>query len=158
MAEDDNAPEDVPISTRIVRNLGFFGYYLHMHWGGRTGKQHILIELLSHGSQMTQRDLQEASCITSASLSEVISKLECEGLVTRERSERDRRQLTVTLTDEGRDRALEVMRSRKEFEGCAFTCLTAEELQELDELLGRLAGHWMRIEEEKKGEAACSKS
>ena len=67
---------------QILRRLGYFGYYLHTHWGGRNGKQHILVELLAHDGCMTQRDLQEASCITSASLSEVVTKLETEGLVS----------------------------------------------------------------------------
>ncbi|MBM6816286.1 MarR family transcriptional regulator [Olsenella uli] len=137
---------------RILRNLGYFGYYLHVHWGGRNGKQHILIELHAHDGQMTQRDLQEASCITSASLSEVIAKLEAEGLVTRERSETDRRQLTVTLTEEGSARAREVIRTRAEFERAAFDCLSPEETARLASTLDRVAARWMEIEAEKKGD------
>ena len=144
--------DDAPTSTRILRNFGYFGYFLHMHWGGRNGKQHILLELLAHDGEMTQRDLQEASCITSASLSEVIAKLEAEGLVTRERSETDRRQLTVTLTSEGELRAREVVRTRAEFEECAFDCLTEGERDELVDLLDRVAAHWMQLEKDKKGD------
>ena len=158
MADEDTAATAAETPLRIVRNLGFFGYFLHVHWGGRNGKQHVLTELLAHGSQMTQRALQEASCITSASLSEVISKLEREGLVARERSERDGRQLTVTLTEAGGERAAEVLRTRDEFNARAFSCLTDAETEELAGLLDRLAEHWKKIEEEKRGEAACSKS
>lgn len=143
---------------RILRNFGYFGYYLHMHWGGRNGKQHILVELLAHDGQMTQRDLQEASCITSASLSEVISKLESEGLVSRERSEADRRQLTVTLTPGGKERARKVVQSRIEFEHKAFTCLSEEEAERLLEMLDRLSARWRELEEEQKGEATCNRS
>lgn len=138
--------------TRIMRNFGYFGYYLHMHWGGRNGKQHILVELLAHDGEMTQRDLQEASCITSASLSEVIAKLEAEGLVTRERSETDRRQLTVTLTPEGEHKAREVIRTRAEFERLAFECLSEDEKDELVSMLDRLAASWMELEKDKKGD------
>ncbi len=138
--------------TRIMRNFGYFGYYLHMHWGGRNGKQHILVELLAHDGEMTQRDLQEASCITSASLSEVIAKLEAEGLVTRERSETDRRQLTVTLTPEGERKAREVIRTRAEFERLAFECLSEDEKDELVSMLDRLAASWMELEKDKKGD------
>lgn len=138
--------------TRIMRNFGYFGYYLHMHWGGRNGKQHILVELLAHDGEMTQRDLQEASCITSASLSEVIAKLEAEGLVTRERSETDRRQLTVTLTPEGEHKAREVIRTRAEFERLAFECLSEDEKDELLSMLDRLAASWMELEKDKKGD------
>lgn len=149
MCEKGDAPST---ETRIMRNFGYFGYYLHQHWGGRNGKQHILVELLAHGNQMTQRDLQEASCITSASLSEVIAKLEVEGLLARERSETDRRQLTVTLTPEGERRAHEVVRTRAEFDARAFSCLSDAERNELLGLLDRLAEHWAQIERDKKGD------
>lgn len=136
--------------TRIMRNFGYFGYYLHVHWGGRNGKQHILIELLAHDGQMTQRDLQEASCITSASLSEVIAKLEAEGLVTRERSETDRRQLTVTLTASGTSRAREIIRTRAEFEARAFDCLEPVERERLLQMTDRVAARWEELETEEK--------
>ena len=138
--------------TRIMRNFGYFGYYLHMHWGGRNGKQHILVELLAHDGEMTQRDLQEASCITSASLSEVVAKLEADGLLLRERSETDRRQLTVTLTPEGEHKAREVIRTRAEFERLAFECLSEDEKDELVSMLDRLAASWMELEKDKKGD------
>lgn len=147
---DGTRPESEAL--HIMRNLGFFGYYLHVHWGGRNGKQHILVELLAHEGRMTQRDLQEASCITSASLSEVIAKLEAEGLVERERSETDRRQLTVTLTKPGTERAREVLRTREEFERLAFDCLSPEETTQLASTLDRVAARWMEIEAEKRGD------
>ncbi len=143
---------------QILRRLGYFGYYLHQHWGGRNGKQHILVELLAHDGRMTQRDLQEASCITSASLSEVVAKLEAEGLLSRERSETDRRQLTLTLTDEGRRRARDFIESRREFERRAFDCLTPAERDHLLETLDRVAERWEQIEAQGREEAACSRS
>ena len=146
MCDSEGGTRHPSTEMRILRNFGYFGYYLHMHWGGRNGKQHILVELLAHEGRMTQRDLQEASCITSASLSEVIAKLEAEGLVTRERSETDRRQLTVTLTPEGDLRAREVVRTRNEFERRAFDCLTDEETQGLVALLDRVAARWGELE------------
>lgn len=153
--------ESVPQQSaelRILRKLGYFGYYLHQHWGGRNGKQHILIELLAHDGHMTQRDLQEASCITSASLSEVVAKLEADGLLLRERSETDRRQLTLTLTDEGTRRARTFIESRREFEQLAFDCLTPDERDRLLETLDRVAERWEEIEASKREEAACSRS
>lgn len=143
-----------PVTTemRIMRNFGYFGYYLHVHWGGRNGKQHILVELLAHDGQMTQRELQEASCITSASLSEVIAKLEAEGLVERERSETDRRQLTVTLTESGTQRARNVLATRERFERVAFDCLEPEERERLLEALDRVAARWEELEAQKRAE------
>ena len=114
MRVSGDVPGEQSVETRIMRNFGYFGYYLHVHWGGRNGKQHILVELLAHDGRMTQRELQEASCITSASLSEVIAKLEAEGLLARERSETDRRQLTVTLTEAGTKKASTLRRAANE--------------------------------------------
>ena len=116
------------------------------------------MELLAHDGRMTQRDLQEASCITSASLSEVVTKLEAEGLILRERSETDRRQLTLTLTDEGTRRARAFIESRREFERLAFDCLTPDERERLLETLDRVAERWEEIETSKREEAACSRS
>ncbi len=150
MCDSGDKASEPSTELRIMRNFGYFGYYLHVHWGGRNGKQHILVELLANGSEMTQRELQEASCITSASLSEVIAKLEAEGLVTRKRSETDRRQLTVTLTPEGTDRAREVLRTRREFEGRAFDCLEPSERERLAETLDRIAARWEELERGEK--------
>ena len=155
MCEPDTQPST---ELQILRRFGYFGYYLHTHWGGRNGKQHILVDLLAHDGCMTQRDLQEASCITSASLSEVVTKLEAEGLISRERSETDRRQLTLTLTDEGLERAHHFIESRREFEQVAFDCLTSSEREVLLSTLDRVAERWEEIEAEKRGEAACNRS
>ena len=155
MCEPDTQPGT---ELQILRRLGYFGYYLHTHWGGRNGKQHILVQLLAHDGHMTQRDLQEASCITSASLSEVVTKLETEGLILRERSETDRRQLTLTLTDEGTRRARAFIESRREFEQLAFDFLTPAEKDRLLETLDRVAERWEEIEASKREEAACSRS
>ena len=150
MCETGTQRGDQGAERRILRSFGYFGYYLHVHWGGRNGKQHILVELLSHGGTMTQRDLQEASCITSASLSEVISKLEAEGLVARERSETDRRQLTVTLTEEGLRRAREIVRTRAEFEARAFDCLEPSERERLADTLDLVAARWLELEAQER--------
>lgn len=146
VCDTGDRPEESSTARRIMRHFGYFGYYLHVHWGGRNGKQQILIELLANGSTMTQREIQEASCITSASLSEVIAKLEAEGLVARERSETDRRQLTVTLTPEGEERAREALRTRAEFEERAFDCLAPAEREELSRTLERVAARWKELE------------
>lgn len=107
---------------------------------------------------MTQRDLQFFSRIASGSLSELLAKLEAEGLITRLRSEADRRQLTITLTPAGEARAREVLRSWDEFDETAMACLEDDEVAQLADTLDRLADHWQRLEEERKGEAACGKN
>jgi len=148
---------DIPVSQmslprHVLHNLGFFGYFLHLHAGGRSGQQHILVRLHKSGGHMTQRDLQEVAGISSASVSEVLSKLECAGYISRTRSEEDRRQLDIALTQEGSARAEQIIGDRKKFEDHCLACLSQEEQQQLVSMLDRLAQHWKELE----GEGACS--
>lgn len=152
--------DDGTVEQRILHDLGYFGYFLHLHHGGRSGKQHVLARLLEAGGTMAQRALQESSPIASASLSELLAKLEGEGLVTRLRSQTDRRQQTIALTEAGRARAREVVEERRAFERRALACLTEDEVDDLADKLDRLAAHWRELGAEhatKKGEAACNK-
>ena len=91
-------------TRRALHDLGYLGHYLHVHTGGRNGRQRTLMRLLDEGP-ITQRSLLDQSGVSSATLSETLAKLEAEGLLVRERSREDRRQLVLTLTDEGREAA-----------------------------------------------------
>ncbi len=130
------------VELRILHDFGFFGHYLHLHAGGRSGKQHILAHLLRHDGHLTQRELLESSNISSAALSEVLAKLEAEGLVERTRSDEDRRQQQVALTEEGSRRACEIQGKKRSFEEHAFEVLSLEEREQLVATLDRLVDHW----------------
>ena len=142
--------EDIDVTRRLLHDLGFFGHYLHVHAGGRSGKQHTLVKLLKCGGTMSQRELLENSCISSASVSEVTAKLEAEGLITRTRSDSDRRQLMRALTEAGVDRAEQSLAAKRAFEQRAFSCLTEKERAELLGLLDRIHTHWNTIETAEK--------
>ena len=148
--EEARQEEEESLSRRILHDLGFFGHYLHMHAGGRSGKQHILTKLHRSAGQLSQRELLEQASISSASLSEVLAKLEAEGLVRRDRSDEDRRQLVISLTEAGTEAAIAHHRAFEAFESECLTCLSEEEQGELLELLDRLAEHWRDME--RKGE------
>ncbi len=134
------------IGHRILHDLGFFGHYMHFNVGGRSGKQHTLAKLHKAGGQLSQRELQERSGISSAALSEVLSKLEGEGLIVRERSEEDRRQMQIALTEEGTRRAVQLKAVFDQFEVECLSCLSDDEQVELLGLLDRLAAHWRGME------------
>lgn len=135
----------------ILRDLGFFGHYLHVHAGGRGGKQFVLGELSKSDGELTQRDLLVRTNISPAALSEVLAKLEGEGLISRKPCEHDRRQLTIELTSEGEVLAARRRLEREEFERRAFSCLEPEEQEQLKVLLDRLVTHWKHIENEEVG-------
>lgn len=134
----------------LMQDFGYFGHFMHVHSGGRSGKQHMLIKLCIAGGTLQQRDLQNSEPISSASLSEVLTKLEREGLIVRTRSERDRRQLEITLTEAGWKEAERLAVMRQEFEKEAFSIMTPEEREQLLSTLDRLVSHWNDIEEERK--------
>ncbi len=137
------------MTKEILHDLGFFGHYLHIHAGGRGGKQFVLIALHTNGGHMTQRELLERTNISPAAISEVVAKLESEGLIAREPCEHDRRQLLIELTPKGTDCATRMCAERNEFEQNALTCLTAEEQAQLKDMLNRLVKHWQELEERK---------
>lgn len=135
------------MDSDLLHDLGFFGRYLHMHVGGRGGKQSVLARLHRNNGRLTQRELLECTCISPAALSEVLTKLEAEGLVAREPYERDRRQLLIELTPKGLECATRMRRQRDEFEAKAFSCLAPEEKDQLRGLVSRLVEHWNKLEE-----------
>lgn len=131
----------------ILRDLGFFGHYLHVHAGGRGGKQFILATLHKSGGRLPQRDLLERTNTSPAALSEVLAKLEGEGLITKEPHEHDKRQLMIVLTKEGACRAERMCKEREEFEAKALACLTPEEQQTLAALIKTVRAHWETLDE-----------
>ena len=40
-----------------MQDFGYFGHFMHVHSGGRSGKQHMLIKLSLAGGTLQQRDL-----------------------------------------------------------------------------------------------------
>ena len=135
------------MTREILRNLGFFGHYLHIHAGGRGGKQFVLAALHKSDGMLTQRELLERTNISPAALSEVVAKLEGEGLLTREPYEQDRRQQLIRLTAKGEVLAERICAERDEFEQNALGCLSQEEQAQLKDLLDRLAQHWKHLED-----------
>lgn len=130
------------IAKKILRDFGYFGHYLHMNAGGRSGKGHVLIQIYKAGGEVGQKELQENCPISSASLSEVLAKLEAEELLERSRQSADRRQLSVKLTLLGHKRAEELLKNKERFEKEAFSCLKTDEQKTLIELLDRIRTSW----------------
>lgn len=150
------APIPPTQEMHIIRNLGYLGHYLYITRGCRGGQQFILSALYREGD-MTQKDLLARTRTTSASLSEMVSKLETKGLIERTRVDKDRRQALLSLTQEGQKQAQAVQESVGSFEAQALTILSDEEKATLCEYLDRLVEHWDTLNKDKKGETTCQK-
>lgn len=101
------------------------------------GQGKVLV-MLAENDGVSQKLLTEQSGIRPASLSELIIKLERNGLVERQRNEEDKRNRNVYLTEEGRALA-ETIKSRKdESADFLFDVLSEEEKETLMVLFDKL--------------------
>ena len=146
--QDARRPSGPPRDTDeawILWNVGFMSRHFHTVCGGRTGQMKVAAFLAAHGGHMAQKDMQRRLEISSASLSELLAKLETEELVERARSDDDRRQIDIRLTDEGRELAQEFSREVEEFEIESFAFLTPEERHLLRAMLDKVVAHWKEM-------------
>lgn len=129
------------IEGRLMRQLRTCGRYLHHNGGKKSGQNRILSVLSRHGS-MSQRELQETLGVQSGSLSEILSKIESNGYLIRNKSESDRRQTNVSLTDSGKEAAGEMDHCHEKNASDMFCSLTEEEKTELSGLLKKVLDDW----------------
>ncbi|HIU75307.1 MAG TPA: MarR family transcriptional regulator [Candidatus Pelethocola excrementipullorum] len=121
------------------------GHYLYHHPGRRRGQGKIL-RILSQKEEMTQKELQDILEIRPGSMSEIISKLECRGMLERIRDEKDKRKIILRITEEGKLEGSE--KTRHEIEQELFRALSEEEQSGLRALLKKLLDDWYKKEEE----------
>lgn len=132
-------------AERILRGLGYCGHYLHFHGGGRSGREPILCKLHRAGGSMSQLELGGQFELKAGSLSEILAKIEAAGLIERTRDPRDRRALTVRLTEAGMQEAQRAIEARRAFREQAFSNLTDEEQDELIALLEKSRNRWEEL-------------
>ena len=112
----------------------------HIH-DGKASQSRILIILQERGT-MTQRAMTEHLHIRPGSASEIITKLERNGLLKRCPNEHDHRTVNLLLTEKGGRLAQEAAEQRRRLHGEMFACLTAEEKETLYTVLGKLQADW----------------
>ena len=150
--------EEDHISFEIIRHLRRCGHFLYFKTGGKTGRRQIFYILLRRG-EVLQRELQDLLGVQSGSLSEIIIKMEADGLIEKVRSRRDGRLLVLQLTEEGRRQAeLTCARYGRQVEKM-LACLTDRQQKELLATLNLLAEHWTALDTDEdflSSEETCS--
>lgn len=116
--------------------------HILVHRSGISGTRERMLRLLAERGDMSQSDFVYLLELRSASVSELLGKLEAQGLVTRRRSETDRRGVTISLTDAGRT-ALPAPADPD----AAFSALTDEERTQLQTMLQKLLSSWEKPRE-----------
>lgn len=153
---DPSQPADEPetqskedhLAKRILSGLGFCGHYMHFHGGGISGKAPIVCLLAKQpNGEMSQQELGLHFDLKPGSLSEILSKIECAGFIERSRNPKDRRQLTIRLTEAGWEKARVEQASRTRFREQAFSALTHDEREQLAEMLEKIRVTWEELDD-----------
>lgn len=133
--------DELPVEECLTRLLRFCGKTLHHGMGGKGSQQRILAILYRY-DVMPQRKLMDIVGIQSGSMSEILGKLEEQGLLVREKNPQDKRNIDIRLTPKGMAEAEKVFRERAELERYLFETLTEDEKLQLLALLEKVKDAW----------------
>lgn len=128
--------EDRDELSELLRKCGHYLY----HQNNKKRGQGRILKILAQSEEMTQKDLQGHLEIQSGSMSEIISKLENKGMVTRERDETDKRKIILRITKVGREKVERHLKEEKSKP--LYESLSEEEQETLKVLLKKMLGNW----------------
>ena len=107
--------------------------------GGPTLKREIILAILSENEGgLRQNQLASAFRVSPSTLSEMLNKLETDGMITRAADPADRRATLLTLTDKGARRADEIKEETRRSFADTFGSLSNDEKQTLITLLRKI--------------------
>lgn len=121
---------------------------------GLTENQLGVLEAILHLGPQCQRALGEKLFTSGPSVTLLVDQLEKRGLVRRERSDEDRRFVSVNLTSEGKKFIEKVFPSHVGNIGELLGALTASEQEELGRLCKKLGLHASALDEPDDAEEA----
>ena len=133
-------PSGTPIGLQLAHSAKHVGRAFNdalAEVGGSMPTWFILTNLKGE-EWRTQHELARALHIEGPTLTRHLDGLEEEGLVVRRRDPNDRRAVSVELTDAGRAKHAELLRAVQAFNQRLLAGFSAEELDELQALLGKL--------------------
>ena len=117
------------------------GHFLHFNTGGKAGRKRVLATLLREG-EISQRTLQDLLDIQSGSLSEILAKIEADGLLEKVKCGSDRRGYILRLTESGQALAKQVTACHEARVDKLLGCLSDDEQLALLAMLDKLTLHW----------------
>lgn len=133
--------QSADIHDKLIINLRDLSHVMRSLYEGKGSQNRILIVLNEVGT-ITQRALTKRLGIQPGSVSEVIAKLESAGLVSRTPSDSDRRTADISLTQEGKELAVQVSEQRSRRHEEMFSCLSGDEKAQLLLLLEKVNSDW----------------
>ena len=128
-------------NERLVHGLWDVHHKMRRLHDGKSSQSRILIVLREHEG-MTQRELTDHLHVQPGSASEILSKMEQSGLITRTPNPSDQRTMDIFLTEKGVSLAAEAREQRKALYDQLFVCLSPEEQDTLLSLLEKMMSDW----------------
>lgn len=129
--------ENANNNEKLIINFQRINHTMHFLYEGR-GSQNKILTILLDKENITQQELTELLGIKPGSASEVISKLEKNGLINKSKSLFDRRTANISLTEKGRCTAEEAKKQQKESHTEIFCSLNEDEKNTLLSLLEKI--------------------
>ena len=106
-----------------------------------------LLHFLTRRDGVSQKELAEALHIRPQSLTSALVKLEEQGLITRVRSEKDKREQFVSITERGREHYELLRHFQDEAAKLVLSGLDVADTDRLSELLGLIIDNCTNMEE-----------
>ncbi len=119
------------------QKLRVLGHKLY-HYGNKGGQKRILIALYRNNNQMSQKKLMEYLDIKAGSLSEILSKMEEEGLIHRIPNPLKKKCLNIVVSELGQQKIHEYIVQRDELIQKLFSDFSEEECIEFGHYMDRL--------------------
>jgi DNA-binding MarR family transcriptional regulator len=105
---------------------------------GLTLKQSYVLGQLERCAFLYPSQIAEMLFCDRPTATVVIKNMEKRDWVERQRDTQDRRQTRISITEQGRDKLIEIRQPPGEAMVDPLACFSAEEIDELDRLLGKL--------------------
>lgn len=133
--------DNLSIDTKIIKNFRGISHTI-MHNSEGNGSQSRILIILLENKEVSQRALTKHLGIQPGSVSEVLKKLEDNGLINRLASEDDRRTSILSLTAEGEKAAKKALSHKDQLYNEMLEVLDEKDKQELLALLEKLNDDW----------------
>ena len=134
-------PEIRSEDEKLIHNLRRCGHYLR-HNTEEKGSQRRVLFLLHRRGPMTQKDILDLLGVRAGSLSELLGKLEAKGCIIKEKSETDKRNYNVSITETGLQTLEEMQQQYKNSMTALLAGFPEEDKTELNRLLDKLNDLW----------------
>ena len=128
----------------LYKQMSAAGHFLHHYRGAKPTQEKTLHIIHRRRGSITQRELQDILQIQQGSISEMVSKMEDNGLIIRTQDPKDRRRMILQLTREGERIREENIRKNLPEEEALFDVLTDEEKEQLSVLMSKLLDRWLQ--------------